>query len=95
MARLVYLIETDDTRGLGTKGDPVRGVRQWYTVDGELVVEAYDKWGREESRRYLSARGDQSEADAELARKVLGVEGRTLLEILDAVKARQVPSGGR
>lgn len=39
MAKLVTLIETTDLCGQGVKGDPVRRVRQWFTTEGELVVE--------------------------------------------------------
>jgi len=43
MAHLVQLIETDDKRGLGHSGSPVRRVRQWFTPDGALVCER-DTW---------------------------------------------------
>lgn len=39
MAKLVELIETEAKRGMGTHHDPVRVVPQWWTTDGELVVE--------------------------------------------------------
>ena len=39
-AKLVQLIETSENRGEGTSADPVRSVRQWFTVEGELVVES-------------------------------------------------------
>jgi hypothetical protein len=39
----VHLIETSDRRGTGRNDDPVRMVRQWWTLDGEFVVEAPDR----------------------------------------------------
>lgn len=39
-AKLVELIETQERRGEGkTEEDPIRIVTQWYTKEGELVVE--------------------------------------------------------
>ncbi len=43
MAKLVMLIETEDRRGRGATDDPVRLVKQWFTVEGQLVVE-HDPW---------------------------------------------------
>jgi hypothetical protein len=40
MAKLVQLIQTDDVRGSGVHHDPVRRVTQWFTPDGQLVVES-------------------------------------------------------
>lgn len=37
------LIYTEERRGLGKEGDPVRMVKQWWTKDGQLVVEK-DEW---------------------------------------------------
>lgn len=39
MVRLVVLIETEDRRGKGTEDNPMRLVKQWFTIDGQLVVE--------------------------------------------------------
>jgi hypothetical protein len=39
-AKLVTLIVTTMTRGEGIKGDPLRNVIQFYTIDGRLVGEA-------------------------------------------------------
>lgn len=43
MARVVQMIETDNRRGTGVDHDPYRTVRQWWTLDGKLVVEL-DFW---------------------------------------------------
>lgn len=43
MAELVELIYTEEKRGTGKDGDPVRLVKQWWTKDGQLVVEK-DEW---------------------------------------------------
>lgn len=45
-AKLVTLIEVYDRRGLGVEHDPVRLVRQWWTLDGMLVVEAPDPYAQ-------------------------------------------------
>jgi hypothetical protein len=43
-AKVVRLIHTTLLRrGAGTEGDPVRTIDQWWTLDGELVVER-DPW---------------------------------------------------
>lgn len=39
MAKIVMLIETELPRGRGVWPDPVRTVRQWWSVNGDLVVE--------------------------------------------------------
>lgn len=44
MAKLVVLIETDTSRGAGTKENPSRFVKQWWTPEGKFVVEQ-DAWG--------------------------------------------------
>jgi len=48
-AKLVTLIETTSKRGTGKEGDPYREVKEWWTFDGELVVE-WDEWYEEELR---------------------------------------------
>lgn len=40
MARVIQVIETTETRGKGkTESDPIRGVRQLFTFDGNLLAE--------------------------------------------------------
>lgn len=39
MAKIVELIYTVETRGLGKNGDPVRNVEQYWTKDGKLLFE--------------------------------------------------------
>jgi hypothetical protein len=46
MARLIQLIETDDRRGAGRDGDPVRLVTQYFTTEGDFVVEKPDEFAR-------------------------------------------------
>ena len=36
-AKLIHLIETTETRGDGTKTDPVRTAKSYWTQDGELL----------------------------------------------------------
>ena len=44
MTRVIQVIETDlELRGRGEPGDPYRRVRQYYTLDGELLAEV-DGW---------------------------------------------------
>ena len=38
-ARIVRLIETMEPRGIGTDSDPVRIIRQLWTLSGEFVAE--------------------------------------------------------
>lgn len=44
MTKVIKLILTDDRRGLGKDGDPVRKVRQLFDLDGELVAEEGTEW---------------------------------------------------
>lgn len=48
-AKLVTLIETTSLRGAGKNNDPYREVKEWWTLDGELVVE-WDRWYEQELR---------------------------------------------
>lgn len=48
-AKIVVLIETTSLRGIGKKEDPSREVKEWWTLDGKLVVER-DEWYEEELR---------------------------------------------
>jgi hypothetical protein len=42
--KVIQLIETTLTRaGEGKEGDPIRTIKQYWTLDGELVAE-YDTW---------------------------------------------------
>lgn len=38
-ARVIQVIEIKADRGLGTKQDPVRGVTQYWGLDGKLLAE--------------------------------------------------------
>lgn len=38
-ARVIQVIEIKADRGLGTKQDPVRGVTQYWDLDGKLLAE--------------------------------------------------------
>lgn len=38
-ARVIQVIETDDRRGRGVDGDPVRLAQQYFTFDGALLFE--------------------------------------------------------
>ncbi len=39
MAKLVEVIETDELRGIGTVENPIRRVQQFWSRDGELLME--------------------------------------------------------
>lgn len=40
MAKVIQVIETSDRRGLGkSESDPIRGVTQYWSLDGSLLVE--------------------------------------------------------
>src|SRR5690606_9910991 len=55
VAELVELIYTEERRGLGKEGDPVRMVKQWWTKDGQLVVEK-DEWLEREVSKHFPSR---------------------------------------
>ena len=38
-ARVIQVIETKAIRGRGTKEDPVRGIVQYWNMDGKLLAE--------------------------------------------------------
>ena len=38
-AKLIHLIETTETHGDGTKTDPVRTAKSYWTLDGELLFQ--------------------------------------------------------
>ena len=42
-ARVIQVIEVVTTRGRGVELDPVRVVRQYYSLEGELLAER-DEW---------------------------------------------------
>lgn len=42
-AKVIQVIETFDNRGRGTNEDPVRNVKQFWSFDGELLMED-DSW---------------------------------------------------
>lgn len=44
MAKIVKLILTEERIGLGKERDPVRKLRQLWTMDGEFVAEEHDKF---------------------------------------------------
>ena len=46
MPKLISIIESYETRGKGIEGDPVRNIRQYYTLDGKFLAEEIDlcKW---------------------------------------------------
>jgi hypothetical protein len=57
MARLVTLIESEIIRGKGKDdSDPVRVVRQWWTLAGEIVIED-DPCRREQQPGDFAGRG--------------------------------------
>ena len=37
--KIIELIETYDHRGSGVKDDPYRIVKQWWSLDGKLLIE--------------------------------------------------------
>ena len=39
MAKVIQVIETEITRGKGIEGDPIRGVTQYWSLDGDLLAE--------------------------------------------------------
>jgi hypothetical protein len=39
MARVIQVIETEEKRGKGVEDDPIRGVTQYWSLDGELLAE--------------------------------------------------------
>jgi hypothetical protein len=43
MAKVILVIETEDRRGLGKSDDPVRLVKQYWSIDGRLLAEV-DHW---------------------------------------------------
>jgi hypothetical protein len=43
LAKLITVIESEEMRGNGKDDTPYRKVRQFWTVDGELLVEQ-DEW---------------------------------------------------
>lgn len=43
MAKLIQVIEAEETRGRGVESDPVRRVKQYWSTDGELLAEV-DPW---------------------------------------------------
>lgn len=49
-AKIVTLIETISKIGSGKNNDPYRELREWWTFDGDLVVE-WDSWYEEELRK--------------------------------------------
>lgn len=42
--RVIQVIETYDRRGLGKEDDPIRCVKQFWSLDGELLMEEPDPW---------------------------------------------------
>lgn len=40
MAKVIQVIETEITRGKGVEGDPLRGVTQYWSLEGDLLAEA-------------------------------------------------------
>lgn len=40
MAKVIQVIETEVTRGKGVDDDPLRGVMQYWSLDGELLAES-------------------------------------------------------
>ena len=44
MPRVLKVIESHDTRGKGVEGDPVRQIRQYYTLVGKFLAEEHDPW---------------------------------------------------
>ena len=49
MAKVIRVIETEERRGLGRDGDPIRIVYQLWTLDGALIVER-DPWEDEKKK---------------------------------------------
>jgi hypothetical protein len=43
-AKVIQVIEVFTTRGEGVSGDPVRVVRQYYSLEGELLAERDEWW---------------------------------------------------
>lgn len=39
MAKVIQVIETELKRGKGVEDDPIRGVMQYWSLDGELLAE--------------------------------------------------------
>lgn len=43
MTKVIEIIETEERRGTGADGDPIRMIKQYYTKSGELLWEEPDK----------------------------------------------------
>jgi hypothetical protein len=57
-ARMIQVIETDLTRrGDGTTDDPVRLIKQYWTLDGELLAEV-DHWAAQYGSHTAAMRRD-------------------------------------
>lgn len=39
MAKVIQVIETEECRGKGTPDSPLRGVKQYWSLDGKLLAE--------------------------------------------------------
>lgn len=44
MTKVIQVIETTERRGLGEEGNPVRLIKQYYSLSGALLFEEEDKW---------------------------------------------------
>ena len=42
--KVIQVIVTNERRGAGVEGDPVRLIAQMFTLDGELICEEEDKY---------------------------------------------------
>ena len=42
--RVMKVIESHTTRGVGVDGDPCRGVTQYWTLDGKRLLAERDDW---------------------------------------------------
>ncbi len=96
-AKLVELIETDELLGTGKEGDVFRRVRQWWTKEGELVVE-WDDWKDDQlSNRLDAAESELSKIGSVLAAACPQFKGsvtrETLQVITEAAKAWWTQTG--
>jgi hypothetical protein len=76
-AKLVELIETATLRGTGKDGDVCRNVTQWWTKEGDLLVER-DEWKMEQdAQRFSECAGLNTILDDQLGKEQEPVGLRT------------------
>ncbi len=58
MAKVIQVIEVEITRGKGVEGDVMRGVTQYWSLDGDLLAE-YGNHGGEALLKKLYGSGEK------------------------------------